>query len=41
MKELICPEYKDEINYNEEFWKRYLKNEINFAIIKDVSEKVA
>jgi hypothetical protein len=40
-KELISPEYKEEINYNEEFWKKYLKNEINFAIIKDLSEKLA
>jgi hypothetical protein len=37
----LCPDYKEEVNYNEEFWKKYLKNEINFAIIRDLSEKLA
>lgn len=40
-KELILPEYKDDVNYNEEFWKKYLKNQINFAIIKELTEKIA
>lgn len=25
-KELIYPEFKSDVNYNEEFWKTYLKN---------------
>ena len=40
-KEPILPEYKDDVNYNEEFWKKYLKNQINFAIIKELTEKIA
>jgi hypothetical protein len=29
------------VNYNEEFWKTYLKNELSFSLIKDVSDKTA
>ena len=25
-KELVFPEFRTELNYNEEFWKTYLKN---------------
>lgn len=39
-QDVICPEYKCDINYNEQFWKKYLKNQINFALIKDISEKI-
>ena len=39
-QDLICPQYKCEINYNEQFWKKYLKNEINFALFKNVSEQI-
>lgn len=29
------------MNYNQQFWKTYLKNEINFALIKELKERTA
>lgn len=40
MKDLIFPPFNTEANYNEEFWKTYMKNEASFAHIKEVSDKV-
>lgn len=37
----MYPDFKAEVNYNEEFWKTYLKNELSFSLIKDVSDKTA
>jgi hypothetical protein len=41
MQELVYPDFKPDVNYNEEFWKTYLKNELSFSLIKDVSDKTA
>jgi uncharacterized small protein (DUF1192 family) len=41
MQELVYPDFKPDVNYNEEFWKTYLKNELSFSMIKDVSDKTA
>ena len=38
-QDLVFPEFKNDVNYNEEFWKTYLKNELSFALIKELSER--
>lgn len=37
----MFPEFKSDVNYNEEFWKTYLKNELSFALIKELSERTS
>lgn len=37
----MFPDFKAEVNYNEEFWKAYLKNELSFSMIKEISEKTS
>ena len=38
-QQLVFPDFRNEVNYNEEFWKTYLKNELSFALIKELSER--
>lgn len=41
MQELLYPEFHNEINYNEVFWKTYLKNELSFSLVKELSERTS
>jgi hypothetical protein len=41
MQQLVFPEFQTKVNYNEEFWKTYLKNELSFALIKDLSDRTS
>lgn len=33
------PEFNPNTNYNDEYWKTYLQNEINCALIREISDK--
>lgn len=41
MQQLQMPEFNPLTNYGDEYWKTYLQNEINCALIREVSDKKA